>query len=93
VTAVPDAGCCGWENERSDRLLLVRDDKVSVLYDGYDRYDNRDYDVSFYVKDARLADDGGTIAYQPVEKRADTLRQAQGEREKSFEIRVGLRSC
>ena len=30
---------------------------------------------------------------EPVERREDTLRQAQGEREKSFEIRVGLRSC
>jgi len=33
------------------------------------------------------------LGYQPVEKREHTLRQAQGERDRSFEIRVGIRSC
>jgi hypothetical protein len=66
VAAVPDGGCCGWENESSDRALLLQNGKVSVLYDEYDRYNNRNYDVSFYIRDARLADDDALLAYTLV---------------------------
>lgn len=73
VAAVPDAGCCGWENESSDRLLLLRNGKVTVLYEEYARYNNRDYDVSFYVRDAGLASDNERLAYTLVSTaRADT---------------------
>ena len=63
VAAVPDAGCCGWENASSDQMLLVRNGKVSVLYDEFSRFDNRDYDVSFYVADARLGAGSAMLAY------------------------------
>jgi hypothetical protein len=66
VATEPDGGCCGWENESSDRLLLLRDSKFSVLYDEWIRYDNRNYDVSFYVRDARFAPDNNTLAYTLV---------------------------
>jgi hypothetical protein len=66
VATEPDGGCCGWENESSDRLLLLRNGKFSVLYDEWDRYDNRNYDVSFYVRDARFAPDHYMLAYTLV---------------------------
>jgi hypothetical protein len=63
VTAVPDAGCCGWENESSDQLLLLRSGKSGVLYDEQSRYNNRNYDVSFYASDARLSASNTLLAY------------------------------
>ncbi len=66
VAAVLDGGCCGWENESSDQALLIENGKVSVLYDEYDRYDNRNYDVSFYIADARLAAGNALLAYTVV---------------------------
>ena len=66
IEAVPDGGCCGWENESNDQLLLLRNGKSTVLYDEWGRYGNRDYDVSFYTADARLATDNATLAYTIV---------------------------
>lgn len=66
VAAVPDRGCCGWDNESSDQMLLLRNGKVSVLYDESGRYDNRNYDVSFSVADARLAPGNALLAYTIV---------------------------
>ena len=66
VAAVPDAGCCAWDNESSDQMLLLRNGAVSVLYDEADRYHNRDYDVSFYPANARLAADNTMLAFTVV---------------------------
>jgi hypothetical protein len=66
VTTVPDAGCCGWENESNDQLLLLRNGKSSVLYDEARRYDNRDYDVSFYPSDAKLSPAHALVAFTLV---------------------------
>ncbi|HEX7550377.1 MAG TPA: hypothetical protein VF579_07365, partial [Candidatus Methylomirabilis sp.] len=63
VAAVPDGGCCGWENDSNDQLLLLRNGKSSVLYDEWGRYGNRNYDVSFYAADARLAAGNAMLAY------------------------------
>jgi hypothetical protein len=62
VTAIPDGGCCGWENESSDQTLLIRPGTSSVLYDEFGRHDNRNYDVSVYTARARLAPRGAMIA-------------------------------
>lgn len=61
VAAAPDTGCCG--SASSNQMLLVRNGKVSVLYDEFGRYDYRNYDVSFYVADARLAAGNAMLAY------------------------------
>ena len=79
VAAVPDGGCCGGENDSNDQTLLLRNGKVSVLYDEFNRYDNRNYDVSFYTADARLAAANTMIAYTVV----STARNAS-------EIRLSL---
>jgi hypothetical protein len=66
VAAVPDGGCCGWENESNDQTLLLQNGKSSVLYDESNRYHNPNYDVSFYTADARLVDGNGMVAYTIV---------------------------
>ncbi len=66
VAAIPDGACCGSENDSSDQMLLLRNDKVSVLYDEFGRYDNRNYDVSFYASDASLAAGNAMLAYTIV---------------------------
>jgi hypothetical protein len=63
IAAVPDGGCCGWENESSDQLLLLKGGGKTVLYDEARRFDNRNYDVSFYASDARLSAGNAFIAY------------------------------
>jgi len=71
VVAVPDGGCCSWDNESSDQMLL-QNGKVSLFYDEFDRYGNRDYDVSFYTADARLSTENTMLAYTVV----STVRNA-----------------
>jgi hypothetical protein len=66
VAAVPDGGCCGWENESDDQTLLIRKGQISVLYDESDRYGNRDYDLSFYTADARSGPRTELLAYTVV---------------------------
>ena len=55
VTAVLDTGCCGWENQSDDQTLLLRDGKSVVLFDERAKYNNPDYDVSFFTENARLS--------------------------------------
>ncbi len=66
VAAEPDGGCCGWANDGSDRLLLVRGGAVTVLYDEFARFANVDYDVSFALANARLAPGNRLLAYTLV---------------------------
>lgn len=66
VAAVPDGGCCGWANEGNDQTLLLRGGRSSVLFDELVRYDNRNYDVSFFTSAARFAPGAGAIAYTIV---------------------------
>lgn len=66
IAAVLDGGCCAWMNEGSDKLLLVHGGAVAVLYDEFTRYDNSNYDVSFYPSNARLAPGRFMVAYTLV---------------------------
>jgi hypothetical protein len=66
IMAVPDAGCCGWENESNDQMLLLHNGKVTVLWDEFDHYGNPNYDVSFYTADACIAPGNGLLAYTVV---------------------------
>ena len=88
VAAVPDGGCCAWENESSDRTLLLQNGKVSVLYDEFDRYDNRNYDVSFSTADARLGAGNAMLAYTVVSTaRADgEIRLSSDGKENAEEL-------
>ncbi len=63
VTARLDGGCCGWVNESSDRLLLVRGSVRTVVYDEFQRFGNPDYDISFLPTDVALAPGNRLLAY------------------------------
>jgi hypothetical protein len=62
VSAIPDIGCCGWENQSNDQTLLFRSGKRSVIFDERARYKNPDYDVSFFTVNARIAPDQSAVA-------------------------------
>jgi hypothetical protein len=63
IEAVPDAGCCGWENESDDRTLLTKSGKTILLFDEFKRYQNQDYDVSFFTSSAKLAPNAAFVAF------------------------------
>lgn len=63
IEAVPDAGCCGWENESDDQTLLTRNGKTTLFFDEFRRYQNQDYDVSFFTSSAKLAPNAAFVAF------------------------------
>jgi hypothetical protein len=63
IVAVPDAGCCGWENESDDVTYLVRGGEQSTLFDELARFHNKDYDVSFLTSKALFSPDATEVAY------------------------------
>ena len=58
-----DTGCCGWINERSDQTILLANGRPSVLFDEWARFNNRNYDVSFYTTSARFAPGNALVAH------------------------------
>ena len=66
IEAVRDAGCCGWENESDDQTLLTRNGRTTVLFDEFKRYQNQDYDVSFFTSTAKLAPNAAFVAFTVV---------------------------
>ena len=69
-------GCCGWENESSDRLLAHNGKQKFILYDEFSRFNNRNFDISFYVFNAEISLDKKRVAYtiKPCCKPFDTIR-------------------
>lgn len=63
IAAIPDAGCCGWENESDNLTYLVRGGKRITFFDEWSRFHNKDYDVSFYTSKALVSPDATQIAY------------------------------
>lgn len=63
IEAVPDAGCCGWENESDDQTLLTKNGKTTLLFDEFKRYQNPDYDVSFFTSSAKPAPNAAFVAF------------------------------
>jgi hypothetical protein len=43
LEAIPDAGCCGWENQSDDRTLLHLRGKTVTVFDEQATYKNPDY--------------------------------------------------
>ena len=62
VSAIPDIGCCGWENQSNDQTVLYRDGKKTVIFDERARYKNPNYDVSFFTSNAKIAPDLSAVA-------------------------------
>ena len=59
-----------------------------MLYDEFDRYDNRNTDVSFYTADARLAAGNALLAYTVVStaRTASEIRLSSGGKENAEEL-------
>jgi len=55
VTAQTDDGCCGWSNGSSDQTTFQDADTAEVVFDEWAVFGNKDYDVSFFTADARIA--------------------------------------
>ena len=73
---IEDGGCCGWQNESSDRLLAYNGKQKFILYDEFSRFNNRNFDISFYVFNAEFSLDKKRVAYtiKPCCKPFDTIR-------------------
>ncbi|MGZ4813491.1 MAG: hypothetical protein ACXVZI_12040 [Terriglobales bacterium] len=63
IEAVPDAGCCGWANESDDITYVVRGDKALVIFDERRRFNNNNYDVSFFTAAAAFSPGLDRVAY------------------------------
>jgi hypothetical protein len=86
----PDDGCCGWQNDSSDKLLCSTPDTNLVVFDEWSRFKNQDYNVSFHAASARFSPDARRVACTviatcgaaaeirtSVDGRADTLKLAR----------------
>ena len=95
ISAVLDTGCCGWENESNDQTLLLSNGKTVVLFDERAKYNNPDYDVSFFTENAKLSPEHGHVA-MTIEASAKSSapiqlsEQGQANPAESLKIRKAL---
>ena len=89
IDAIPDAGCCGWDNESDDVTRLVQDGKPRTLFDEFSRFHNRDYDVSFFTSKALFSPGGTGIAYTiaATSKPGQPIRLADQGKDNPQELR------
>jgi hypothetical protein len=62
VKAQTDDGCCGWSNDSSDQTFFGDADTTGIVFDEWSAFGNKDYDVSFFTADARIAPNGRRVA-------------------------------
>jgi hypothetical protein len=95
LEAVPDNGCCGWENQSNDLTLLRLHGGTLTMFDEQAEYKNPDYDVSFYTETGKLSPDLAAAAVtivatakpnQPIQ----LAEQGQANPEESQRIRKAL---
>jgi hypothetical protein len=95
LEAIPDTGCCGWENQSNDQTLLHLGGKVLTVFDEQAAYKNPDYDVSFYTENGKLSPDLDAVAFTFVATAQPNTpiqlaEQAQANPEESQRIRKAL---
>ena len=86
LRTVYDGGCCGWDNESSDKLLLIDGKERKIIYDERERFGNRNYDISFYPSHAELSPDSSMVAYTIV-----TSSWAMANYRKTGALKLGSR--
>lgn len=95
LEAVPDNGCCGWQNQSNDQTLLHLPGRTLAVFDEMAAYKNPDYDVSFFTANGKLSPDLGSVAItiaataQP-NKPIQLSEQGQANPEESQNIRKAL---
>jgi len=62
LEAIPDTGCCGWDNESDDQTILRLHGKTLTVFDERATYKNPDYDVSFYTANGKLSPNVASVA-------------------------------
>jgi hypothetical protein len=95
LEAIPDTGCCGWENQSNDQTLLHLRGKTLTVFDELAAYKNPDYDVTFSTENGKLSLDQGSIAMTIVataqpNKPIQLSEQGQANPEESQRIRKAL---
>jgi hypothetical protein len=95
LEAIPDTGCCGWENQSDDQTLLHLHGKTLTVFDELAAYKNPDYDVSFYTENGKLSPDLGSVAMTIVataqpNKAIQLSEEGQANPEESQRIRKAL---
>lgn len=95
VEAIPDTGCCGWENQSDDQTLVLAAGKKQTVFDELATYKNPDYDVSFYTSNAHLSADEKSVAMTivataQVNQPIQLADQGQANPEESKQIRRSL---
>lgn len=95
IEAVPDTGCCGWENQSNDQTFLRLTDKTMTVFDEQVSFDNSDYDVSFFTSNAKLSPGmtmvAMTIAATALPNHAIQLaEQGQADPKESLRIRKAV---
>jgi len=94
IAAVPDSGCCGWENESDDVTYVVQRGRQTTLFDERARYHNDDYDVSFMTANARFSPNGGEVAYTVgATARAEQEIRLSDEGKPNSEELAGIRAA
>ena len=63
VQAQSDGGCCGWSNDSSDQTTFGDADTTEVVFDEWSTFENKNYDVSFFTADARIAPAARRVAF------------------------------
>jgi hypothetical protein len=95
LEAVPDTGCCGWENQSDDQTLLHLSGHAVTVFDEQAAYKNPDYDVSFYTENGKLGPGLGAVALTIVATAKPNTpiqlaEQGQANPEESQRIRKAL---
>jgi hypothetical protein len=95
LEAIPDTGCCGWENQSDDQTLLRLHGKSVTVFDEQATYKNPDYDVSFSTENGKLSPDLGTVALTIVataqaNKAIQLSEEGQANPEESQRVRKAL---
>jgi hypothetical protein len=95
LEAIPDTGCCGWENQSNDQTLLHLGGKVLTVFDELAAYKNPDYDVSFYTENGKVSPDLSAVAFTVIATAQPNTpiqlaEQAQANPEESQRIRKAL---
>ncbi|MGA8213892.1 MAG: hypothetical protein WB799_09870 [Candidatus Sulfotelmatobacter sp.] len=95
LEAIPDTGCCGWENQSDDQTLLHLKGKTLTVFDEQAAYKNPDYDVSFYTENGKLSPDLVSVALTIVATAKPNTpiqlaEQGQANPEESQRIRKSL---
>jgi hypothetical protein len=66
VEAVTDDACCGGANDSDDTTSVVRGETATVIFDERKRFNNNNYDVSFFTETVGLSPDVQRVAYSIV---------------------------